>query len=77
MKKKIKNKKTKCHVLETEQILVSHRQSYYRYYYSVYRECYDIKRNVGILYIFFNLEFCFKLRLSSRDNSWFWYRREL
>ena len=44
---------------------------------TIYRECYDIKRNVGILYIFFNLEFCFKLRLFSRDNSWFWYRREL
>ena len=25
----------------------------------MYRECYDIKRDVGILYIFFNLELCF------------------
>ena len=26
---------------------------------TMYRECYDIKRDVGILYIFFNLELSF------------------
>ena len=72
----MKKKKKKCHVLETEKILVSHRQSYYRYYYYISRVL-RYQKNVGILYIFFNLEFCFKLRLFSKDNSWFWYRREL
>ena len=30
-----------------------------------------------IPFFFFNLELCFKLCLFPRDNSWFWYRREL
>ena len=38
---------------------------------TIYRECYDIKRNVGIVYFFFNLELCFKLRLFSREICWF------
>ena len=43
---------------------------------TIYRECYDIKKKgkdfVFYYYFFnFNLELCFKLRLFSRDNSWF------
>ena len=49
---------------------------------TIYRECYDIKKKgkdfVFYYYFFnFNLELCFKLRLFSRDNSWFWYWRKL
>ena len=47
---------------------------------TTYRECYDITRNIGIVYLFFfffNLELCFKVCLFPRDNSWFWYRRKL
>ena len=44
---------------------------------TIYRECYDIKKKgkdfVFIIFFNFNLELCFKLRLFSRDNSWFWY----
>ena len=40
--------------METEKILVSHRQPYDNtIIITIYRECYDIKRHVGILYIFF------------------------
>ena len=39
---------------------------------TIYRECYDIRRNVRIVaFFFFNLELCFKLRLFSRDIFWF------
>ena len=38
---------------------------------TIYRKCYDIKRNVGIVYFSFDLELCFKLRLFSRDICWF------
>ena len=38
---------------------------------TIYRKCYDIKRNVRIVYFYFNLELCFKLRLFSRDVCWF------
>ena len=38
---------------------------------TIYRECYDIKRNVRIVCFYFNLELCFKLRLFSRDVCWF------
>ena len=38
---------------------------------TINRECYDIERNVGIVKFFFNLEFCFKLRLFSKDICWF------
>ena len=38
---------------------------------TIYRKCYDIKRNVQIVYFYFNLELCFKLRLFSRDVCWF------
>ena len=44
---------------------------------TIYRKCYDIKRNVGIVNFFFNLELCFKLRLFSRDICWFWLWQEL
>ena len=44
---------------------------------SIYRECYNIKRNVGIVNFFLNLELCFKLRLFSRDICWFSYWRQL
>ena len=47
---------------------------------TTYRECYDITRNIGTVYLFFfffNLELCFKVCLFPRDNSWFWYRRKL
>ena len=40
-------------------------------------ECYDIKRNVGIVYVIFNLELFFKLRLFSRDIPWFWLWQKL
>ena len=40
---------------------------------TIYRKCYDIKRNVGIVYFSFNLELCFKFRLFSRDICWFCY----
>ena len=42
--------------LETEKIPVYHRQAYYRYYYYKSRLIdwsYDIKRNEGIVYLFF------------------------
>ena len=48
-----------------------------------YREWYSIKRNLGIMAFFFfasfyfNLEFCFNLRLFPKDICWFWYWREL
>ena len=38
---------------------------------AIYPKCYDIKRNVWIVYFYFNLELCFKLRLFSRDVCWF------
>ena len=38
---------------------------------AIYPKCYDIKRNVRIVYFYFNLELCFKLRLFSRDVCWF------
>ena len=40
---------------------------------TIYRECYDIRRNVriGAFFFFLNLELCFKLRLFSRDIFWF------
>ena len=41
---------------------------------TIYRECYDIRRNariVAFFFFFFNLELCFKLRLFSRDIFWF------
>ena len=65
-----------CHILETEKILVFHRQPYY-VILTIYRKCYDIKRNVGIVYFSFDLELCFKLRLFSRDICWFWLWQEL
>ena len=61
----------RCHVLETEKILVSHRQPYDNtIIITMYRECYDIKRDVGILYTFFQPRALFQLRLFTRDNSW-------
>ena len=38
---------------------------------TIYRKCYDIKRNVGIVYFSVDLELCFKLHLFSRDICWF------
>ena len=38
----------------SEKILVFHRQPYYRYY-TIYRECYDIRRNVRIVVFFFSI----------------------
>ena len=67
----------RCHVLETEKIVVFHRQPYYRYYYYHISRMLRYQKKRRDCVFFFNLELCFKFRFFSRDNCWFWLWREL